>query len=163
MQSRSLGLCFSKACCPFDEIIMSHLFSVLSLILYIEQYQDYLACLLWPNSTFRDCSPFCVAALDPQSWDAFALENTLKELLAARFFNMMRLQLFLLSLLECCWVLGSPMQGGFDSAYTSTDPVDLQRTYQVRLGALACSSVSVVACLVAFYWFCRMEKRFRHR
>ncbi|KAF2829267.1 hypothetical protein CC86DRAFT_403913 [Ophiobolus disseminans] len=52
---------------------------------------------------------------------------------------------------------------GPDSAYTSAEARDLQRTYQVRLVALSCSGASVMASVVAFYWFCRMEKLFRHR
>jgi len=55
------------------------------------------------------------------------------------------------------------MMLGPDSAYTSAEARDLQRTYQVRVAALACSGISVVASIAAFYWFCRMEKLFRHR
>ncbi|KAA8627531.1 plasma membrane G-protein coupled receptor [Pyrenophora tritici-repentis] len=49
------------------------------------------------------------------------------------------------------------------SEYTSLDTRDVQRTLRVRIAALVCSSVSITASLTALYWFCRMEKRFRHR
>jgi G protein-coupled receptor GPR1 len=56
-----------------------------------------------------------------------------------------------------------PVQPGFNSVYTSVEPHDLYRTYQVRLATLVCSGVSVTASIIAFYWFCRMDKLFRHR
>ena len=52
---------------------------------------------------------------------------------------------------------------GPDSAYTSAEAHDVQQTYQVQLAALVCSGVSVTASIIAFYWFCRMDKLFRHR
>jgi hypothetical protein len=36
-------------------------------------------------------------------------------------------------------------------------------TFNVRVGAATCAAASMTASFVAFYWFCRMEKRFRHR
>jgi G protein-coupled receptor GPR1 len=56
-----------------------------------------------------------------------------------------------------------PVQLSSTSAYTSVDAHDLHRTYQVRLAALVCSGVSVTTSIIAFYWFCRMDKLFRHR
>jgi hypothetical protein len=50
-----------------------------------------------------------------------------------------------------------------DSDYTSLDTSDVLRTWKVRVAALVCSTCSMTASLIAFYWFCRMEKRFRHR
>jgi G protein-coupled receptor GPR1 len=50
-----------------------------------------------------------------------------------------------------------------NSAYTSAEAHDLRQTHHVRLAALACSGLSVMACIVAFYWFGRMDKLFRHR
>ncbi|KAH7068839.1 G protein-coupled glucose receptor regulating Gpa2-domain-containing protein [Paraphoma chrysanthemicola] len=50
-----------------------------------------------------------------------------------------------------------------NSAWTSADARDLQQTYQVQLSALVCSGLSIVACIIAFYWFSRMDKLFRHR
>ncbi|KAF2032643.1 hypothetical protein EK21DRAFT_60163 [Setomelanomma holmii] len=50
-----------------------------------------------------------------------------------------------------------------DSAYTSTEAKYLQQTYDIRLASLACSGLSLAACIIAFYWFCRMDKLFRHR
>ncbi|CBX93849.1 hypothetical protein LEMA_P035230.1 [Plenodomus lingam JN3] len=49
------------------------------------------------------------------------------------------------------------------STYTSSNATDVSRTYQVRVAVLVCSGVSTVASLLALYWFCRMEKRFRHQ
>jgi hypothetical protein len=49
---------------------------------------------------------------------------------------------------------------GPDSAWTSAEARESHRTYQVRLAALVCSGISVVASLGAFYWFCRMDKLF---
>jgi hypothetical protein len=59
----------------------------------------------------------------------------------------------------------SPSPLGFpdDSDYTSIEPHDLQKTRKVRIAVLTCSSVSMAASLVVFYWLCRMEARFRHR
>ncbi|KAF2121470.1 G protein-coupled glucose receptor regulating Gpa2-domain-containing protein [Lophiotrema nucula] len=37
------------------------------------------------------------------------------------------------------------------------------RTFYVQVSSAACAAVSTAAAFVAFYWFCRMEKRFRHR
>ncbi|KAF1839439.1 hypothetical protein BDW02DRAFT_473365, partial [Decorospora gaudefroyi] len=49
------------------------------------------------------------------------------------------------------------------SAYTSTEPSDVQLTLQIRIAALVCSTLSITASFVTFHWFCRMQKRFRHR
>jgi G protein-coupled receptor GPR1 len=49
------------------------------------------------------------------------------------------------------------------SVYTSTAARDLHRIYQIRVVAIVCSGVSVAASIVAFYWFFRMTKLFRHR
>ncbi|KAL1597957.1 G protein-coupled receptor gpr1 [Paraconiothyrium brasiliense] len=38
-----------------------------------------------------------------------------------------------------------------------------QGTYNMRVAAAACAAISVVASFIVIYWFCRMEKRFRHR
>lgn len=67
----------------------------------------------------------------------------------------------LLILLPQGWSL--PVVWPDDSVYTSTKPRDLSQTFQVRVATLSCSCISMVASVVAFYWFCRMEKRFRHR
>ncbi|EFQ86956.1 hypothetical protein PTT_17753 [Pyrenophora teres f. teres 0-1] len=56
-----------------------------------------------------------------------------------------------------------PMSSISSSEYTSLDTKDVQRTLKVRIAALVCSSASITASLTALYWFCRMEKRFRHR
>lgn len=56
-----------------------------------------------------------------------------------------------------------PMRPPPRSVYTSDDPTDLLRTSQVRIAAVVCSGVSTVASLLALYWFCRMEKKFRHQ
>ncbi|KAF1846645.1 uncharacterized protein K460DRAFT_127804 [Cucurbitaria berberidis CBS 394.84] len=69
--------------------------------------------------------------------------------------------LALLVFLPC--VLASSARSLVDSDWTSIEASNLQRTLRVRVAAVICSSFSVVASLVAFYWFCRMEKRFRHR
>jgi hypothetical protein len=50
-----------------------------------------------------------------------------------------------------------------DSAYLTTDAHAIHQTHQIRLTALICSSVSLVASTVALYWFFRMDKLFRHR
>jgi hypothetical protein len=50
-----------------------------------------------------------------------------------------------------------------DSTYNSTDANELYRVRQIRLAALICSSVSLVATIIVFYWFCRMDKLFRHK
>jgi len=66
--------------------------------------------------------------------------------------------LALLPLVSCL-----PMGSISGSEYTSLDTRDVQRTLKVRIAALVCSSMSMTASLAALYWFCRMEKRFRHR
>jgi hypothetical protein len=38
-----------------------------------------------------------------------------------------------------------------------------QQTYNVRVVAAACAATSMVTSFTVFYWFYRMEKRFRHR
>ncbi|KAF2873465.1 G protein-coupled glucose receptor regulating Gpa2-domain-containing protein, partial [Massariosphaeria phaeospora] len=40
---------------------------------------------------------------------------------------------------------------------------DVRRTFNVRLASAICAAVSIAASSVTFYWFCRMNKRFRHR
>ncbi|OAG10152.1 uncharacterized protein CC84DRAFT_1084288 [Paraphaeosphaeria sporulosa] len=40
---------------------------------------------------------------------------------------------------------------------------DDQKNYNVRVASAACAATSMVAAFTVFYWFCRMEKRFRHR
>lgn len=37
------------------------------------------------------------------------------------------------------------------------------KEYGLGAAALACTTVSLLASMVCMYWFCRMEKRFRHR
>ncbi|KAF2690406.1 hypothetical protein K458DRAFT_427146 [Lentithecium fluviatile CBS 122367] len=37
------------------------------------------------------------------------------------------------------------------------------RTFNVRVAAATCASVSMIYSFVAFYWFARMRKHFRHR
>ncbi|CAO2654850.1 Nn.00g115830.m01.CDS01 [Neocucurbitaria sp. VM-36] len=61
------------------------------------------------------------------------------------------------------YVLTAPWKPLEDSAYTSIEASNLLRTLKVRIAALICSGVSMMASIVAFYWFFRMEKRFRHR
>ncbi|KAF2855673.1 hypothetical protein T440DRAFT_535796 [Plenodomus tracheiphilus IPT5] len=72
----------------------------------------------------------------------------------------MRLWAILLLLIRC--VASRRMQPPPASVYTSTEPQDLFRTYQVRVAAVVCSGVSTVTSLLALYWFFRMDKRFRH-
>jgi Na+/melibiose symporter-like transporter len=57
----------------------------------------------------------------------------------------------------------SPFSSPTESDYTSTEPSNLQKTLKARIATLACSGVSMIACLVALCWFRRMEKQFRHR
>lgn len=38
-----------------------------------------------------------------------------------------------------------------------------RKTRAVQVAAAACAAVSMASSFVAFYWFYRMEKRFRHR
>lgn len=37
------------------------------------------------------------------------------------------------------------------------------KEYGFGAAALACTIVSLLASMLCMYWFCRMEKRFRHR
>jgi G protein-coupled receptor GPR1 len=60
-------------------------------------------------------------------------------------------------------VSSSPLKQSLDSAFTSAEARNVHRTYQVRLAALSCSGISLTASLLVFYWFCRMDKLFRHR
>jgi hypothetical protein len=46
---------------------------------------------------------------------------------------------------------------------TVLDRYDRKKTFIVRVCAATFSAVSMAASLVSFYWFSRMEKRFRHR
>lgn len=46
-----------------------------------------------------------------------------------------------------------------DSLFLLTD----YHKFVVQVVAVTCSCVSLTIALVAFYWFCRMEKRFRHK
>jgi len=39
----------------------------------------------------------------------------------------------------------------------------LREKFILQAIAATCSSLSMVAAFIAFYWFCRMHKRFRHR
>jgi hypothetical protein len=50
-----------------------------------------------------------------------------------------------------------------DSPYLSTDPHALYQVWQIRITAVVCSGMSIMTSLVAFYWFFRMNKLFRHR
>jgi hypothetical protein len=53
-----------------------------------------------------------------------------------------------------------------NQANVSASPVTLYgraETYHVRVAAATCAALSMTASLVTFYWFWRMEKRFRHR
>ncbi|EOA87030.1 uncharacterized protein SETTUDRAFT_115758, partial [Exserohilum turcica Et28A] len=43
------------------------------------------------------------------------------------------------------------------------DAINKRRTLKITIAALVCSSLSTATLLVALYWFCRMEKQFRHR
>jgi hypothetical protein len=61
------------------------------------------------------------------------------------------------------YACSSPLSSHIESDYTSTEPSNLQKTLKARIATLACSSVSVIASLVALCWFRRMEKQFRHR
>ena len=45
----------------------------------------------------------------------------------------------------------------------SLDDMNKAKEYGVGTAALVCCTVSLVASLVCMYWFCRMQKRFRHR
>lgn len=49
------------------------------------------------------------------------------------------------------------------STYLSKEAHDLYQTQQIRYAAIVCSGVSVATSIVAFYWFFRMQKLFRHR
>ncbi|KAF9739645.1 hypothetical protein PMIN06_011951 [Paraphaeosphaeria minitans] len=46
---------------------------------------------------------------------------------------------------------------------SSSKLYDDRRTYNVRIAAATCAAISMVAAFTVFYWFCRMQKRFRHR
>lgn len=46
---------------------------------------------------------------------------------------------------------------------SSSKLYDEEKTYNVRVAAATCAAISMVAAFTVFYWFCRMEKRFRHR
>lgn len=37
------------------------------------------------------------------------------------------------------------------------------KEYGIGTAALVCATVSLLASILCMYWFCRMEKRFRHR
>lgn len=50
-----------------------------------------------------------------------------------------------------------------ETDYASIAPRELRRTWIVRVLALTCSALSMSASAVTFFWFIRMEKRFRHR
>lgn len=60
-------------------------------------------------------------------------------------------------------VSSSHLPSAFESVYTSIEPKDLQRTLEVRIAMLTCSGISMMASLVAFCWFYRMERQFRHQ
>ena len=60
-------------------------------------------------------------------------------------------------------VLSSPLPTLDESAYTSLEPNDLEKTLRVRIAMLICSGISMTASLVALRWFFRMEKQFRHQ
>jgi G protein-coupled receptor GPR1 len=69
--------------------------------------------------------------------------------------------LILLCLVPC--VHSSHLPSPDKSAYTSLEPNDLQRTLKVQIAMLTCSGISMTASLLAFCWFCRMERQFRHQ
>lgn len=50
-------------------------------------------------------------------------------------------------------------------AFNPVSMADVNKAKQYGLGtaALACAIVSLLASMLCMYWFCRMEKRFRHR
>ncbi|OAL54346.1 hypothetical protein IQ07DRAFT_266306 [Pyrenochaeta sp. DS3sAY3a] len=61
-------------------------------------------------------------------------------------------------------ILAAPLLSNqIQSDFISTRPRDAQHTSTVRIVALTCSTIGMVASMVAFYWFFRMEKQFRHR
>ncbi|CAI6275947.1 unnamed protein product [Periconia digitata] len=46
---------------------------------------------------------------------------------------------------------------------SSTKQFTSNRTYWVQVAGACCAAASMATSCVAFFWFCRMEKRFRHR
>ena len=51
----------------------------------------------------------------------------------------------------------------YHNGLSTTSLYDQARTFNVRVIAATCAAISMTASFVAFYWFYRMEKRFRHR
>ncbi|KAK7178597.1 plasma membrane G-protein coupled receptor [Paraphaeosphaeria sporulosa] len=49
------------------------------------------------------------------------------------------------------------------NGHDTTSPFSKRKTFNVWVAAAACAAVSMTASIIAFYWFSRMEKRFRHR
>ena len=75
---------------------------------------------------------------------------------------------YLVLLFTCLFsqVSSSPMPGphiAHHNGLPTTSLYDQARTFNVRVVAATCAAASMTASFIAFYWFCRMEKRFRHR
>ncbi|PVI03545.1 hypothetical protein DM02DRAFT_246709 [Periconia macrospinosa] len=52
---------------------------------------------------------------------------------------------------------------GHHSGPSSKKLFAAHRTYWLQVAGATCAAATMVAACVAFFWFCRMEKRFRHR
>jgi hypothetical protein len=61
-------------------------------------------------------------------------------------------------------VTSSPLPNvSSQSPNTTTKLYAAGRKFSVSIAAVTCSSASMLSSMVAFYWFARMHKRFRHR
>jgi hypothetical protein len=61
-------------------------------------------------------------------------------------------------------VASSPLPNvSSQSPDTTTKLYAIARTFSVSVAAVTCASASMLSSMVAFYWFARMHKRFRHR
>jgi len=90
----------------------------------------------------RDCRPSCIVTFTPPSAFLFLLViNSLLSRVASAPLDHV-----------------SPSNQG-----TSTTLYAVRKTSNVRLAAVICASASTLSSFVAFYWFARMQKRFRHR
>lgn len=85
------------------------------------------------------------------------------ELRCSLRFSIMYTRLALFYLLAFGVRIEASMNFESESAYTSNKAEDLRMTYQVRLACSVCSAISLCASVIGFYWFFRMDKRFRHR
>jgi hypothetical protein len=73
--------------------------------------------------------------------------------------------LCLVLLLTCLFSQGSssPTPDRHKSSPPTTKLYNTGKTFAVRAMTATSAAVSMTASFIVFYWFCRMEKRFRHR